>query len=477
MIVKFHRRGVGRGSGAPEYLLGRDGMREDATLLRGDPQEVQDLCDSSSYTKKYTSGVLSFEESNIPESDKQELMDSFESTLMAGLDKDQYSVLWVEHRDKGRLELNFVIPNVELTTGKRLQPYYDRADRPLVDAWKECANVKYSLSDPNDPEKTRFLVTPRNLPQNKLEAAEALNQFVSTGVEAGFIKDRSDIVNALQEQGFTVARQTPSSISIADPDGGRNIRLKGALYEQNFSVGESPEREYRNAKDHYQQQRGAEYERNRRNLEERISRKAEYHQERYQREQRGVTRGIQEVRHAQDMAMPLTSNPVSVSRGVHDMGLHGLSEPQRLSGTKSRVGQDSPESSHNPMHSKRQESPSLRGSRSKFGNIQERPGQYAHDTERVLSNDRARKNAVERIREIRQRSSENLAGVEDGVSQLKQASDGFKSAINQRGEKNRGFNAAVSGVPDRLQTLNQSINRQANQQRIQVNRSGGMRMS
>jgi len=477
MIVKFHRRGVGRGSGAPEYLLGRDGMREDATLLRGDPQEVQDLCDSSPYTKKYTSGVLSFEESNIPDSDKQELMDSFESTLMAGLDKDQYSVLWVEHRDKGRLELNFVIPNVELTTGKRLQPYYDRADRPLVDAWKECANVKYSLSDPNDPEKTRFLVTPRNLPQNKLEAAEALNQFVSTGVEAGFIKDRNDIVNALQEQGFTVARQTPSSISIADPDGGRNIRLKGALYEQNFSVGESPEREYRNAKDHYQQQRSAEYERNSRNLEERIARKSEYHQERYQRKQAGVESGIQEVRHSQDMAMSITPDPVSVSRRVHGMGLHGLSESQRLSGTKSAVGQDSPESSHNHLYRKRQESASLRTGRSSVEQVLRQRWQHTHDTERVLKDDRARKNAVERIREIRQRSSENRAGIENGVKQLNQASDGFKSAINQRGEKNRGFNAAVSGVPDSLQTLNQSINRQANQQRMQTKRSRGMKIN
>lgn len=476
MIVKFHRRGVGRGSGAPEYLLGRDGMREDATLLRGDPQEVQDLCDSSPYTKKYTSGVLSFEESNIPESDKQELMDSFESTLMAGLDKDQYSVLWVEHRDKGRLELNFVIPNVELTTGKRLQPYYDRADRPLVDAWKECANVKYSLSDPNDPEKTRFLVTPRNLPQNKLEAAEALSQFVSTGVEAGFIKDRSDIVNALQEQGFTVARQTPSSISIADPDGGRNIRLKGALYEQNFSVGESPEREYRNAKDHYQQQRSAEYERNSRNLEERLARKAEYHQERYQREQRGVTHGVQEIRHSQDVAMSVTADSVSVSRRVLDMGVRGLSEPQRLSRTKIGVGQESPESSHNHLHDKRQESASLRKSRPRHGEIHRSQRQSTNDTGRVLNDDRARKNAVERIREIRQRSSENSASVENGVTQLNQASDGFKSAINQRGEKNRGFNSAVSGVPDSLQTLNQSINRQANQQRMQVKRSSGMRM-
>ncbi|MGK3295905.1 hypothetical protein ACSLNR_28615, partial [Escherichia coli] len=40
------------------------------------------------------------------------------------------SILWVEHQDKGRLELNFVIPNMELANGKRLQPYYDRADRP-----------------------------------------------------------------------------------------------------------------------------------------------------------------------------------------------------------------------------------------------------------------------------------------------------------------------------------------------------------
>ncbi|EEZ6074964.1 relaxase/mobilization nuclease domain-containing protein, partial [Escherichia coli O6] len=50
--------------------------------------------------------------------------------------KNQYSILWVEHQDKGRLELNFVIPNMELQSGKRLQPYYDRADRPRIDAWQ-----------------------------------------------------------------------------------------------------------------------------------------------------------------------------------------------------------------------------------------------------------------------------------------------------------------------------------------------------
>ncbi|WP_213085254.1 relaxase/mobilization nuclease domain-containing protein, partial [Neisseria gonorrhoeae] len=46
-------------------------------------------------------------------------------------DKDQYNCLWVEHRDKGRLELNFVIPNIELLSGKRLQPYYYAAFPPI----------------------------------------------------------------------------------------------------------------------------------------------------------------------------------------------------------------------------------------------------------------------------------------------------------------------------------------------------------
>ncbi|WWH83500.1 relaxase/mobilization nuclease domain-containing protein (plasmid) [Erwinia aphidicola] len=87
-------------------------------------------------------------------------MASFERVLMPGLDKDQYSVLWVEHQDKGRLELNFLIPNMELLTGRRLQPYYDRADRPRIDAWQTIVNGRLGLHDPNAPENRRALVMP-----------------------------------------------------------------------------------------------------------------------------------------------------------------------------------------------------------------------------------------------------------------------------------------------------------------------------
>ncbi|WP_419844313.1 relaxase/mobilization nuclease domain-containing protein, partial [Actinobacillus pleuropneumoniae] len=65
--------------------------------------------------------------------------------MFAGLEPEQYNIAWVQHTDKGRLELNFVIPNVEMTSGKRLQPYYDRADRPLAENFKQVINHEYSL--------------------------------------------------------------------------------------------------------------------------------------------------------------------------------------------------------------------------------------------------------------------------------------------------------------------------------------------
>ncbi|MCH5829166.1 relaxase, partial [Salmonella enterica] len=43
----------------------------------------------------------------------------------------------------------------------------------------------------------------------------------------------------LESAGMTIARETKSSISIASPDGGKNLRLKGALYERDFRFSES----------------------------------------------------------------------------------------------------------------------------------------------------------------------------------------------------------------------------------------------
>ena len=129
-------------------------------------------------------------------------MASFERVLMPGLDKDQYSVLWVEHRDKGRLELNFLIPNTELLTGKRLQPYYDRADRPRIDAWQTIVNGRLGLHDPNAPENRRVLVSPSALPEAKQEAAQAITSGLLALASSGELKTRQDVTEALESAGF-----------------------------------------------------------------------------------------------------------------------------------------------------------------------------------------------------------------------------------------------------------------------------------
>lgn len=50
MIVQFSI-GKGGGSGPIDYLLGKDRDREEARLLRGDPEETAALINSSDYAK------------------------------------------------------------------------------------------------------------------------------------------------------------------------------------------------------------------------------------------------------------------------------------------------------------------------------------------------------------------------------------------------------------------------------------------
>lgn len=239
MIVQFFDRGKGGGSGPTDYLLGKDRDREHAEVLRGHPDETAALIDSSDYAKKYTAGCLSFEERDIPAEQKRALMDSFEECIFAGLDKDQYNCLWVEHRDKGRLELNFVIPNIELLSGKRLQPYYYAADRGRVDAWRTMQNLTHGYSDPDDPAKRQSMTQAKDLPRNTQEAAQSITDGLEALALAGKVKSRADVLETLEKSGFEISCTTATSISIKNPDPkGRNIRLKGALYEQDFRFGE-----------------------------------------------------------------------------------------------------------------------------------------------------------------------------------------------------------------------------------------------
>ena len=253
MIVKFLKNsGGGSAKATMDYLLGKDNDREGARLLSGDPELTKRLSDSLSFQNRHTVGVLSFEEVNLPDDHKRAIRESFESCLLAGLEKDQYNITWIEHTDKDRLELNFVIANTELTTGKRLQPYYDKVDRPLVENWKQVINHEYNLTDPHDPDKAQAVKTlsSQNLPQEIRKIKEQIGQVISHQIEQGNVTDRKDVIDTLQQAGFEIARQTDKSISIKNPDGKRNIRLEGIIYENRQFNEEFAEERRRARKDY-----------------------------------------------------------------------------------------------------------------------------------------------------------------------------------------------------------------------------------
>ena len=418
MIVKFHARGVGRGSGPVEYLLGEKYDREGATLDRGDPSEVQALIDSSPYAKKYTSGVLSFAESDLGRATKDRIMSSFEKTLLPGLSADQYSCLWVEHRDKGRLELNFVIPNVELLTGKRLQPYYDRADQPRVNAWKVITNAHFKLHDPDDPINKRELVTPRNLPEKKNESAQAITDGLLSLASSGEISSRQDIVQTLESSGFTIARQTSKSISISDPEGGRNIRLKGAIYEQSFKFGAGLQEEIEAASARYR----AESEERVREAREIHRRGVEIKRAENQKRHRRPDREHGGVRH-EVMALDSTEHSLGIrSFGGGDLlarehNQRELTDHQRAERDHQAAGGERRQNSDEPLRDGR---PTLRETRSRGGEVSGRvgDGRRMDDTRGVLNDDGIRTAAIERIREFAAATREATQRLCDGLQRI-----------------------------------------------------------
>jgi len=149
--------------------------------LRGSPDLTKKLISGLTFRQKYTSGVLSFSEHPEEISQKiiDEVMDSFESMIKTGLDDDRLTVFWVLHEDKGRLELHFVVPNVDLVSGKRFPTYFDRVDRPRFTAWQGLMNAVFGLSDPSDPALKRVFNLPADLPSDKKEQQRQIGLFIT----------------------------------------------------------------------------------------------------------------------------------------------------------------------------------------------------------------------------------------------------------------------------------------------------------
>ena len=254
MLIKFFPNGKGTGAGPVGYLvaervLAYDGNRDlirDADgqpvtvtrdplpeVLRGNPERTEALIDASRHQWTYRAGVISFADSDDPTEDQQaEVMDQFEHLAFAGLDPEQYEVLWVRHRHEGRVELHFCTPRLELTTGKSLNiapPGYQNA----YDSLRDVMNQRHGWADPIDVERAQEVRDIIEAPTRAL-GREELHAWIQDQIDMGMITDRATMIDALNDVGFDLPRTGKAYITARDPDTGERWRLKGEIFHEDW---------------------------------------------------------------------------------------------------------------------------------------------------------------------------------------------------------------------------------------------------
>ena len=233
MIVKFLPSKSGGGIGSVNYVLNERVQQGTAKILKGDEAQTRAIISQISKKQKVCFGVLSFQESaaRISDQTKQEIMADFERTLLGDFMRGRVNILWVQHEDKGgRLELNFIIPKIDLVTGTSFNPFfYSKPDLTRIDLWKKAVNLEYGFSDPDDPGRKNTISASKKDLKNYANV-EALDKTLHELVEAGIIKSRTQMLELLRDENIQISRETKNSITVILPGSTKKNRLQGGIY-------------------------------------------------------------------------------------------------------------------------------------------------------------------------------------------------------------------------------------------------------
>lgn len=293
MLNKIFKHGSGGASGVMDYMLKEEDKktpRKGATVLRGDVELQAQLIDSlvGQFKQQYVSGCWSFEEApdQITDAQKNEIMDGTERLMLAGLDPDRVSISWIEHTDKGRLELNYIVACVDLEHGRLFQPYIHSHDKDRFNAFRDIQNIKHGFTEPLDPAKAQTQTQSDNLPRTTKELKEAITAELESQVIAGLVTNRDDVKQALTELGYTITRAGKDYISIKNPDPkGRNIKFKstieGGLYDIKFNASAEAASQISRASEDFRRSTEQRLEAAQRIFERELERKSDYHDQRH----------------------------------------------------------------------------------------------------------------------------------------------------------------------------------------------------
>ncbi|WP_298851608.1 relaxase/mobilization nuclease domain-containing protein [uncultured Ruegeria sp.] len=262
MLIKFFPNGKGVGAGPVGYLVAGEVLAYDANrdlirdadgqsvmvardplpeVFRGDPSRTEALIDASQNQWTYRAGVISFADEDAPtEAQQVEVMEAFEKLAFAGLDGEQFDMLWVRHSHEDRIELHFCTPRLELTTGKSLNiapPGYQSA----YDSLRDLMNKTHGWADPMELERAQEVQATLETPA-RAQGREDLHRWILDQISIGAITDRASMIDTLTDVGYDIPRASKNYITAKDPETGERWRLKGEIFRDDWQA-DSAERE------------------------------------------------------------------------------------------------------------------------------------------------------------------------------------------------------------------------------------------
>lgn len=340
MIVKFFANKSGGSGASIDYLLDKERVEKGtARILQGDERLTRELIKSMSQKNKVCVGCLSFEEANISEELKKELMQSFESMLFTQEMQGRYNILWVEHTDKGRLELNFVVPKIDLESQKAFNPYFHIADCKRKDLWTDYVNLKHNFTNPKDPAKENTIQGSKK-ELGLIKDYQALDKYLHEQVSEGIISSREDILSLLKDNNIEVSRMGKDYISVTLPNSNKSKRFKGGIYDEKFTsiseLGEISRSDKERERAFRERNTPAEIDRIKQQLDNHIQHKARFYAERNAREKQRAT--SDKVKEFGDSMRIYSVNNADFVRDCVESVDKTLSNPQRTHDTR-REGQ------------------------------------------------------------------------------------------------------------------------------------------
>ena len=260
MLMKVFPHGTGEGDKPSRYLVRQDYPGRDTAppqVLRGDPAMTRALIDSIERRWKFTSGVLSWHpDEKVSEEQEEEVMNAFERMAFAGLEADQRNILWVRHTHAGHHELHFLIPRLELSSGKDFNACPPGWQKDF-DVFRDLFNWREGWARPDDPARARDeLPKKADLFKARMErwgretresdrdrAKEVIHAFLKEKVTQGLVRNREDILSTLKEQGLSINREGRDYISVIVPNSGMKMRFRGGFYARDWTPKAAPEEE------------------------------------------------------------------------------------------------------------------------------------------------------------------------------------------------------------------------------------------